>query len=163
MTRVYVSIGSNIEPEHHVPLAVRTLRGRFGPLVASRVYRNAAVGFEGADFFNLVVGFDTALKPAELVVELRRLESEHGRAPSTRGFVARTLDLDLLTYGESVVDGDGWHLPRREILTQAFVLGPLAEIAGDQIHPEAGRSFAELWREFPEPAPDLRPVALPLD
>ena len=163
MTRVYVSIGSNIEPEAHVPAAVRALRARFGAVQASRVYRNAAVGFDGDDFFNLAVGFDTDLGPAELVAALRQLEAEHGRAPATRGFVARTLDLDLLTYGDAVVEGDGWHLPRREILRHAFVLGPLAEIAGERRHPEAGRSFAELWREFPDPAPDLRPVNLPLD
>jgi 2-amino-4-hydroxy-6-hydroxymethyldihydropteridine diphosphokinase len=148
MPRVWISIGSNIERETNIPAALADLRQAFGKLDVSPVYETEAVGFDGDAFFNLVAGFDTQLPPAELHRRLREIEARHGRERCGGRFAARTLDLDLLTYGDAVTDEGGKTLPRDEILRYAFVLAPLADIAPDEVHPEAGRTYRQLWRQY---------------
>ena len=148
MPRVWISIGSNIERERHIRAALRDLREQFGELRISAIFETEAVGFDGDAFYNLVAGFDTALRPAELHRRLRAIETRHGRRRSGEKFAARTLDLDLLTYGDAVTDEGGKALPRDEILRYAFVLGPLADIAPDDVHPELGESYRALWQRF---------------
>lgn len=148
MPRVWVSVGSNIERERHIRGGLRDLRASFGRLVVSPVYESAAVGFDGDAFFNLVVGFDTELPPQRLHGMLREIEARHGRERGADRFAPRTLDLDLLTYGDALVDDGGHALPRDEIDRYAFVLAPLADVAGDEPHPRSGRRYADLWREF---------------
>lgn len=155
----YVGIGSNIEPEQHVPQVLRLLRAQYGQLDVSPVYRCSAVGFSGAAFLNLVVAFSTAVQPAELVAQLHAVESQCGRERET-GLSSRTMDLDLLLYGDQVIEGDGFSLPRNDILRYAFVLRPLAEIAGDARHPVDGRSYRQLWAAFAADDQPLEPVAL---
>lgn len=146
-SRVYIGIGSNIEPYRHIPHAIRLLRERFGELRVSPVYACPAVGFNGADFLNLVVGFDTAADIPALLQALRCIESHCGRVRGERS-ASRTLDLDLLLYGDAVMDTGEARLPRADILEYAFVLKPLAEIAPEARHPVDGRTFAELWAAF---------------
>ncbi|HIE55578.1 MAG TPA: 2-amino-4-hydroxy-6-hydroxymethyldihydropteridine diphosphokinase [Chromatiaceae bacterium] len=148
MTRAWISVGSNIEPERNVREAVDALRREFGELVISPVYRTRAEGFEGEDFLNLVVGIDTALSPERVRERLRRIEDEQGRRRSTEKFAPRTLDLDLLTWG-GLVDPD-LGLPRDEILKYAFVLGPLADVAPDETCPGTARTYASLWQSMKE-------------
>lgn len=164
MTRVYLSLGSNIDRARNIASAVATLRTLYGPLTVSSVYETEAVGFEGDAFFNLVLGFDTGATPGSVAGTLRDIEHQHGRVRGGEKFAARTLDIDLLTWGDDVLRDQGLNVPRDEILKYAFVLGPLAEVAPDDRHPELGRSFAELWAEFRgnEPAP-LRRVELDLE
>ncbi|MCB1772609.1 MAG: 2-amino-4-hydroxy-6-hydroxymethyldihydropteridine diphosphokinase [Gammaproteobacteria bacterium] len=148
MSRVWISVGSNIDRERSVRAALWELRRLFGDLVISPVYETAAVGFDGDAFLNLVVGIETARAPGELHALLRDIEASHGRVRSAARFDARTLDLDVLTYGDAVTDEGGKQLPRDEILKYAFVLGPLADVAPDECHPQDGRSYGELWRDF---------------
>lgn len=145
MPRAYVSIGSNIAPKRHVPSAVRDLAERYGRIEASSVYQTPAVGFHGADFLNLVVGFDTHESPHAVAAGLRAIEDRHGRHRGGERFAPRTLDLDLLLYGDTVMNETGLQLPRDEITRHAFVLGPLAELAGDRRHPVSGIRLAALW------------------
>ncbi len=158
MPRVYVSIGSNVRREANIRAAVAGLGARYGELQLSSVYENPAEGFAGAHFYNLVAGFSCAEPPAVLCRNLRALEEACGRRRGGPRFADRTLDLDLLLYGEAVIDRDGLRIPREEITRYAFVLGPLAEIAGDLRHPVSGLSIAELWRRFPAQEKRLKRV-----
>ena len=158
MARVYVSIGSNIDRDHNVAAALASLQREFGELQQSTVYETEAVGFEGDPFYNLVVGFDTDLSPREVAALLHRIEDQQGRQRRAGKFSARTLDLDLLMYDQLVLDEDHLKLPRPEILDYAFVLRPLAEIAGDLRHPLAGCSLAALWNAFDAAAQPMWPV-----
>ena len=159
MARVYVSVGSNIEREHHVRAGIVALREKFGPLILSRVYESRAVGFDGDDFFNLVAAFDTDQSVQAVARTLRDIERANGRDRRVSHFSPRTLDLDLLLYGDAVLEEGEIKLPREEITRYAFVLGPLAEIAGEMRHPVLQRRFRELWDEFDRDGQPMRPVA----
>src|SRR5690606_38206112 len=129
--RVYVSIGSNRDRARHVQAALDALQATFGHVQVSPVYETEAVGFVGAPFYNLVAGFDTDWPVAELVCWLRALEDRHGRVRGGAKFSDRTLDVDLLTWGDACGVVAGITLPRDEIGRYAFVLKPLADIAPD--------------------------------
>lgn len=161
MPRIWLSLGSNEARERSLRGAVRMLREAFGPLVLSTVYESAAVGFVGEPFLNLVAGVDTDWPVEAVQRRLREIEDAHGRVRGGDRFCPRTLDIDLLTYGDLVrPDLD---LPRTEITRHAFVLGPLAEVAPDERHPVLGRSYAELWADFERAAQPLSPVGLEWD
>lgn len=161
MNIVYLGLGSNIRPAHHLPLGLRALRSLLGELSLSPVYEGAAIGFDGAPFWNLVVGARTALGVGELHRALRAIEFAHGRPPDATRHSPRTLDIDILTHGDRVGSVDGVELPRAEILERAFVLRPLAELAPATRHPVLRRSYADLWRDYDHDAEPLQPVALP--
>lgn len=158
MRRAFVSIGSNVERERYVRAAGEALRTAFGSVIFSPVYETGAVGFDGQPFYNLVAGFDTA-EPAQVLVEfLKAVESRNGRVRGGARFSDRTLDMDLLLLGEEILEGPGFQIPRDEILKNAFVLGPLADIAADVVHPGRQRSIGDLWRDFDLDGQWLRPV-----
>jgi 2-amino-4-hydroxy-6-hydroxymethyldihydropteridine diphosphokinase len=149
MARVYLSLGSNVEPQRYLRAAVDELRQRFGALAVSPAYRSKAVGFEGAEFVNLAVGLDTDLSPTALNEWLHALEDRHGRRRDVPRYADRTLDLDIVFYDDLIIDGPGHlQIPRNE-LQFAFVLRPIADIAPDFRHPLSGKSMRELWQAFP--------------
>ncbi len=152
--RAYVSVGSNIEPVRHLRLALAELRRCFGPLLMSGVYRNRAEGFEGEDFLNMVVGFDTTAEPGEVIDELEHIHRLAGRVRGAQPFASHTLDLDLILYGDRV--DAGLRLPRSDVTRYGFVLGPLAEIAPLLRHPVSGETMAELWARFDQAAHPLQ-------
>ena len=129
MARIYISIGSNIEAERHLRLAIDELRKHYGDLQLSSVYESEAVGFQGDNFLNMVVGLETDEDVHNVVQTLRQIEDRHGRVRSGPRFSARTLDLDLLLYDELVTKEADIELPRGEITHNAFVLWPLAELS----------------------------------
>jgi len=163
MPRVWVSIGSNQERERSIRGAVQSLRERFGELTQSSVYESDAVGFEGRPFYTLVAGFDAGGTVAALKDVFREIENAFGRVRGSEKFSPRTLDIDLLTYADFVGMVDGCELPRDEILSYAFVLRPLAEVAGDEVHPVVRRTYRELWEDFDQAAQPLATVAFDFD
>jgi 2-amino-4-hydroxy-6-hydroxymethyldihydropteridine diphosphokinase len=159
LPRVFVSVGSNIDRARNIRSALDTMAAQFGELVISEIYESEAVGFEGQNFYNLVVAFDTDLGLDELVARLHDIEYAHGRARSNRKFAPRTLDLDLLIYGGLVDHAPPHDVPRHEITEYAFVLRPLSEIAGDEVHPESGQTYAQMWQAFSDRGQRLWRVA----
>jgi 2-amino-4-hydroxy-6-hydroxymethyldihydropteridine diphosphokinase len=163
MPRVYVSLGSNIDREKNLRGAVHALRHRYAPLTLSSVYETRAVGFEGDNFYNLVVGFDTEESVETVRQSLARVETDHGRKrEGVPKFSARTLDLDILLYGDLIRHDGVIEVPRDEIVKYAFVLQPLAEIASATQHPETGESIDALWKNFTGDKTRLRSVNLSL-
>lgn len=162
MARVYISIGSNISRESNIRAGVGALRHRYGFLIISRVFEGVSVGFQGENFYNLVVGFDTDKSAQEVAHALHEIEQACGRKRSTSRFSSRSLDLDLLLYDSWVINQPGLQIPRDDILNYAFVLQPLAEIAPHLRHPIIGKSYADLWATFNRSSKCLWPINLEL-
>lgn len=163
MPRVYLGVGSNIDREKNIRGALRALEGHYGDVMVSPVYESAAVGFDGDPFYNLVVAIDTDKSVAVLAAELRAIEEAWGRDRRSPKFSSRTLDIDILTWGNACGEVDGVSLPRDEILKYAFVLKPLADLAGNDRHPETIRPYAEHWEAFDHSKQPLREVDFPFD
>lgn len=158
MPKVYISIGSNIEPAKHIRIGVECLRREFGEVALSPVYESEAVGFAGDNFYNLVAAFETERDVYRVNRALRQIEDDNGRQRGPDKFAPRTLDMDLILYGDLCIKESGLSLPRDEILKYAFVLRPLADIAGGEKHPQTGQRYAELWAAFDDKAQALWPV-----
>lgn len=148
MTTGFISIGSNIDKEIHVPSSLNALKKQFQKIVISSTYETKAVGFEGDNFHNLIVQFDSSLDAKSVAKLLRQIELDHGRTRDSRKYAARTLDLDLILYGDLIINDGRLQIPRDEIERYAFVLEPLAEIAPDLSHPVSHKSYAQLWDEY---------------
>ena len=160
MTRYYLSLGSNEEPERHLASALAALRAHFGDVVVSTAWRFPAVGFDGPAFVNLAAGIDSELDPESLNDWLHALEDRHGRRRDVPRYSDRTLDIDIVLCGERVLSGRGnLKIPRDE-LKHAFVLKPLAQIAPDAVHPVDGSRLDDLWREHADYARDYEIVTL---
>jgi 2-amino-4-hydroxy-6-hydroxymethyldihydropteridine diphosphokinase len=161
MAEVYVAAGSNVEPEKNLARALDELELTFGELAVSPAYLNPAVGFEGADFINLVVGFRAAAAPAQVKEALEKIEALCGRPRSAPKWAPRTMDLDILMYDQVVSEEPGLILPRPDLLRRAFMLKPLADLAPHLRHPTQQRTIGELWAEFPGADHPLVAVTIP--
>ena len=156
MPRVFIAVGSNVEPERNVARALAELEREFGAVQVSPAYRNRAVGFEGADFLNLVAAITTELPFQELVARLRRIEALCGRPPDSPKWGPRTIDLDVLLFGDLVSPDQ--KLPRPDLLIRSYMLRPLADIAPEVVHPTEHRTIGELWKRFDREAHPLVPL-----
>lgn len=146
MTTVLLSLGSNLQPQQHLHAAVAVLRQRFGDIRVSPAYLTAAVGFDGPAFLNNAVALETDMPLEALDTWLHAVEDAHGRDRSGPRFSDRTLDIDVVFYGDLIVEGPGHlRIPRPE-LKHAFVLKPLADIAPDFVDPVSGLDLAALWK-----------------
>jgi 2-amino-4-hydroxy-6-hydroxymethyldihydropteridine diphosphokinase len=148
MARVYLSLGSNVDAENNLRAGVRDLRNQYGALQISNVYESAAVGFEGDNFLNFVIGLDSNDDVHTTQANMNAIEEAHGRIRGAEKFSSRTLDIDILLFDDLVINEKGLSLPRDEIEKYAFVLQPLAELAPDLQHPVSGKTYQELWDAF---------------
>lgn len=156
---VYLGLGSNIDGERNLCAGVAALRDEFGEVRLSKVYHNPAVGFDGDPFFNMALHLCTGLQVQALLHSLHRIEEKCGRHRDMPKYSSRSLDIDLLLYGDMVCKQPGLCLPRPDIQAQAFVLCPLAEVAADVPHPIVKSTISQLWRDFTG-GHELRAVAL---
>jgi 2-amino-4-hydroxy-6-hydroxymethyldihydropteridine diphosphokinase len=158
VVKVFLGLGSNIDAEKNLRLAIAELRSRFGELIVSPVYRSIALGFDGDDFLNLVVGLQTDLSPEDLLIFIDTVHALAGRVRGPDRYISRPLDIDLLLYGDLVDKEPPLRLPRSDVLEHSFVLRPLSEIAPDFIHPETQRPIVEHWQEFDAACHPVTPV-----
>lgn len=161
MTEVLLSLGSNIDAPKNIAAGVNALREKFGEVELSPVYESEAVGFSGENFYNLVAAITTELTVGQLQDCLHQIEDNNGRVRGGERFSARTLDIDILTYGDVCGVVDGVKLPRNEILKNAFVLQPLQDLRPASLHPELLQSYQSLWQAYDKPQ-KLWQVALDL-
>ena len=143
---IFLSLGSNIEPEKNINFAKEQLQIKYGKLLISSIYKTKAVGFKGDDFLNLVIKTSTSDSPETVIDYLHHIERQTGRETGTGQFNSRTLDIDLLLYGD-LIDAS-LNIPRDEILDYDFVLEPLVEIFPEGKHPIENRSYKEIFIEL---------------
>lgn len=147
MTEVIASVGSNINRKRSIQAGLDALRQHFGDLRLSSVYETEAVGFHGEPFYNLVALFHSDEPPEAINALFKEIELAQGRNPSDPKFSPRTLDIDLILYGDEIIDRADLKLPRDEIERYAFVLEPLAEIVPQMRYPGHQQCFGEMWAQ----------------
>jgi len=155
VTQVFLGLGSNLEREKNIRAGLVALKSVFGDLIVSRIYESESVGFKGSYFYNLVVATHTELTIAQLSDALKKIEDANGRVRTGPKYSPRTLDIDILTYGDFVGVEAGVELPRAEITENAYVLLPLSELAPHALHPQLKKSYAELWQGYDQTAQAL--------
>jgi 2-amino-4-hydroxy-6-hydroxymethyldihydropteridine diphosphokinase len=139
MIRVFISLGSNLQgPLQQVKKAAESIRQlpETSVVAVSRWYQSKAVGpGQQPDYVNGVIGISTSLTPSDLLLALHTIEDEHDRLRTVR-WGPRTLDLDILLYGDAVIDEPHLTIPHPRMLTRNFVLHPLCDIDPELIFPD---------------------------
>lgn len=148
MAAAYIGIGSNVNRDENIRAGLKAIRPLGTSMQVSSIYESKAYGFDSDNFYNLTVRLETSLDAETLNGKLRQIEQQYGRLRDVPRFSSRTLDLDLLLYDELVRHDVVLDIPRADILGCAFVLRPLAEIAGQLQHPETGITIKSLWDKF---------------
>ncbi len=151
---ILISIGSNIQREYYTQRGLQSLKDAFEQILISPTYESAAVGFVGNPFYNLVVSAMTDLSIAEVNRLFKQIEDENDRDRSEKKFAPRTLDIDLLTYDDTVCI-EPVVLPRPEIEYHAFCLKPMADLVPEHVHPGTGKTYAQMWATFDRPEQTL--------
>ena len=160
MPKVYVSIGSNINREVNLQLAITTLRERYESVELSPVYETPSVGFDGDPFYNLVAGFEDD-RPVESVIQtLQDIEAGCGRDQSAPKFGSRSIDLDIILYGDLIRHDESVRLPRPELLKYNFMLKPLVDLVPHLVHPELNKTLAECGIEYLSSTLDYREIEI---
>ena len=142
---VYLGLGTNVEREKHLCAGLDALHELFGDLNCSPVFESEPVGIRSDCFLNMVVQVKTRMPLQERDQHLKQIEALNGRYAVPRKGLP--LDIDVLLYGQQAGVYGTVTLPRAEILTNAFVLWPLALLAGQMQHPVVQQSFAQLWQQ----------------
>ncbi|MBA6264070.1 MAG: 2-amino-4-hydroxy-6-hydroxymethyldihydropteridine diphosphokinase [Colwellia sp.] len=147
MARLYISLGSNVDRQHYLNTGLTALELLLGELTLSSLFASESVGFDGAEFYNMVIGATTELNIEQVTKALRDIEFTNGRPIDAKKYSPRTLDLDLLLFDDLVLNTPA-QIPRAEITENAFVLWPLAEVAPQLKHPILLQSYQQLWQAY---------------
>jgi 2-amino-4-hydroxy-6-hydroxymethyldihydropteridine diphosphokinase len=157
-TTAYLLLGSNLgDRAALLREALAQLTGRAGQVVVrSAIYETTAWGREDQPaFLNQAVALSTTLTAPELLEQCLATERRAGRERLER-WGSRTLDVDILLFGQQLIELPGLTVPHPRLAERRFALVPLAEIAGALIHPESGLSITELLARCPDPLPVRR-------
>ena len=146
MNFLHLNIGSNKNRRINIRLALNKLKSNFTDITVSSIFESPAEGFVGSNFYNVGVNAKTKNNINEVVGILHDIENSLGRDRSVPKFSSRIIDLDLVLYNDAI--DEDLKVPRRDILKYAFVLAPVAELNPEDIHPQKGISFLNLWKEF---------------
>lgn len=146
MITAYIGIGSNIDRRKHIQAAIEELRALGQDVRISTIFECEAVGFESHAFYNLVVEMKTELSLTDFSRQLRDIELKWGRAADAGKFEPRTVDLDIILFGEQVSSAKP-ELPRSDIFKYAFVLQPLVELCPQLVVPQDGRTIEQIWQQ----------------
>lgn len=150
MTRVCIGLGSNLgNRDANLRMSLRALTRLSRVTAVSSLYDTDPVGMPQPNFYNAACCIETGLEPLPLLRFLRAIEDEVGRRPSSEPGGPRPVDLDILLYGNEVVETDSVVIPHPRLAERAFVLTPLAEIAGDEMHPIMHRTIADIAAGVP--------------
>jgi deoxyguanosine kinase len=149
-TLTYIALGSNQGDRHqYLQLAVDAIQEKIGDVVQiSSIYETAAFGFEGQDFFNACLAVKTRFSAKKVLQHLLDIENLYGRQRSINGYQNRTLDLDILLYGNELISEKDLEIPHPHLHQRDFVLFPLTEIAAETIHPQSQKSILQLKGEL---------------
>ncbi|MDF2153274.1 2-amino-4-hydroxy-6-hydroxymethyldihydropteridine diphosphokinase [Vibrio sp. CAU 1672] len=158
MISTYIGVGTNIDREKHARVAYRELHHLGVDLQVSPVYECAPIGFSSQNFYNFIISLNTELSLNEFVRRLREIEYKWGRAEDAQKYQDRTLDLDVVLFGDCV-SAQNPELPRSDIFKYPFVTKPMYDLQPDLLIPGDGRSVAQVWQAM-QPIDSLRPVFL---
>jgi 2-amino-4-hydroxy-6-hydroxymethyldihydropteridine diphosphokinase len=163
MTRVFIALGSNINPEYNMREAVQRLASRCRLLAVSPVYETAPVGkTDQPNFLNAAALIETDLTAAELKTQvLQAIEQELGRVRTEELNAPRTIDLDIALFGDQVLDVGPRHIPDPDISKYPHIVVPLADLAPQQLHPETGQTLLEIAQGLPARGLVRRPDVVP--
>ncbi len=153
VAKSYIALGSNLEnPILQLNTAIQEIEAQdeIHNVIASSYYRTKPIGPEQPDIINAVIGIETSLSPLDLLYFLQSIEQKHKRVRTVR-FGARTLDLDILLYGDLTLSKDETLIiPHPRMHLRNFVLFPLLEVAGDISLPEFGVISSLIEKNDPE-------------
>lgn len=147
MAKVYVSVGSNVgDREKALIQAVHFLKQDAGEVTAvSSIYETEPWGFEAELYFlNIVIELITELQAPELLVKLLEIERKMGRIRAESGYQSRSIDLDILLYGNESISDSGLIVPHPRMQDRYFVLKPLAEVNSAAFHPVLGMDAGQM-------------------
>jgi 2-amino-4-hydroxy-6-hydroxymethyldihydropteridine diphosphokinase len=144
---VYLGLGSNLGDRlRNLDKAERTITSLIGPVIkASGIYETTSWGFKSSsNFLNKVINIETGLLPEDLLEKILFIESAMGRVREGKGYTSRIIDIDILFFGNQIINAEFLTIPHPLIAERKFVLVPLFSIAPDFVHPVTGKSIREL-------------------
>ena len=154
--RIFISVGSNQGDRWaHLQRSIFRIEAEIGPVLkCSRVYENPAQGFEGESFYNCCIEVSSSFSPLEVLHRLQQIENNGGRQRTGQGYSSRTIDLDLLLYGQQCISEEELTVPHPRMEERGFVLYPLLDLGiADLKHPKSGKSIQQLAEACPDEQP----------